>query len=137
MRLRRSLSGPGPSRIITYPDGYLIHVQEGELDVDRFSSSFAVAGEAARAGSWLEAAAQLRTALSLWRGRPLSGVPSETLALLAVPRLTEMCLQALEARIEAGLHLGRSAAVIVELRQLVAEHPLRCAGQRARRRTWG
>ena len=125
MRLRRSLTGPGPSRIVTYPDGYLIRVGEGELDVDRLVSSLAVAQEAARAGSWAEAAAQLRTALSQWRGRPLSGVSSDALALLAVPRLTEMCLQALEARIEADLHLGRQTAVIVELRQLIAEHPLR------------
>jgi len=41
----------------------------------------------------------------------VSGISSDALALQALPRLTEMRLQALEARIEADLHLGRHAAV--------------------------
>ena len=125
MRLRRSLGeGAGVSRITTQPEGYLVSVEAGELDVERFESSLAAAREAARAGLWAATAAQLRTALSLWRGQPLSGVPSDTLALREVPRLAEMRLQALEARIDADLHLGRHADVIIELRQLVAAHPL-------------
>src|SRR2546430_13069803 len=36
-----------------------------------------------------------------------------------------MRLQALEARIDADLHVGRHADVIAELRQLAAAHPLR------------
>ena len=41
------------------------------------------------------------------------------------PRLAEMRLQALDARIDADLHLGRQAEVIGELRQLTVAHPLR------------
>jgi DNA-binding SARP family transcriptional activator len=125
MRLRRSLGeDAGVSRITTQPEGYLVSVGAGELDVERFESSLAAAREAARAGVWVAAAAQLRAALSLWRGQPLSGVPSDTLALREVPRLAEMRLQALEARINADLHLGRHTDVIIELRQLTAAHPL-------------
>jgi DNA-binding SARP family transcriptional activator/Tfp pilus assembly protein PilF len=125
MRLRRSLADDGHSRIATEPDGYLIHVGDGELDVDRFESSLAAAREAMRAGSWADAADRLRAALSLWRGEPLRGVASDLLALREAPRLAEMRLQALEARIEADLHLGRHAEAIVELRKLAAAHPLR------------
>jgi DNA-binding SARP family transcriptional activator/Tfp pilus assembly protein PilF len=125
MRLRKSLADTDHSRISTQPDGYLISVGTGELDVDRFESSLAAAREAMDAGSWADAAALLRTASSLWRGQPLSGVRSDTLVLREVPRLAEMRLRALEARIDADLHLGRHADVIAELRQLAAAHPLR------------
>src|SRR5438876_2953786 len=46
MRLRKSLADTGRSRISTQPDGYLISVGTGELDVDRFESSLAAAREA-------------------------------------------------------------------------------------------
>src|SRR5207248_7404976 len=122
---RKSLAATGGSRISTQPDGYLISVVTSELDVDRFESSVAAAKAAISAGSWADAADLLRAALSLWRGQPLSGVPSDTLVRLEVPRLAEMRLQALEARIDADLQVGRHADVIAELRQLAAAHPLR------------
>lgn len=125
MRLRKSLADAGLSRIRTEPGGYLISVEVGELDVERFESSLSAGRGSGRSGSWAAAAAQLRTALSLWRGQPLSDVPSGVLKLREVPRLAEMRWQALEARIDADLHLGNHAEVIVELRQLVAAEPLR------------
>jgi DNA-binding SARP family transcriptional activator len=125
MRLRKSLAVTGDARIGTRPGGYQISLESGELDLHRFESSLSAAREAARAGSWAAAAERYRAALSLWRGQPLSGVPSDTLALREVPRLAEMRLQALEARIDADLHLGRHAETVSELRQLAAAHPLR------------
>ena len=65
-----------------------------------------------------------RAALALWRGEPLADVESEVLAAREVPRLAELRLQALEARIDADLHLGRPGEVIAELRHLV--RPSRC-----------
>jgi DNA-binding SARP family transcriptional activator/tetratricopeptide (TPR) repeat protein len=127
MRLRQSLAlvGPGQSRISTQPDGYLLTVGPGELDVDRFESSLADARQAARLGSWPQAAGLLRSGLALWRGEPLADVPSQFLALREKPRLTEMWLQAVEARVDADLHLGRHHEVVIELKQLAVEHPLR------------
>jgi DNA-binding SARP family transcriptional activator len=124
-RLRSALADGGGSRISTLPHGYLMSVAAGELDASRFEALQDAAREAAREGAWDQAAAQLRAALALWRGEPLADVPSELLALREVPRLTEMRLQAVEARIDADLHLGGHGQVIGELRQLVGVHPLR------------
>lgn len=124
-RLRQALADAGGGRISTLPGGYLIQVDAGELDVSRFEALQESAREAARAGAWDLAAAELRAALSLWRGEPLVNVPSELLSLREVPRLAEARLQAVEARIDAELHLGHHADVIAELRQLAGVHSLR------------
>jgi hypothetical protein len=52
-------------------------------------------------------------------------VESDLLAARAIPRLGELRLQAVEARIDADLHLGRHREVIGELRHLAGAHPLR------------
>ena len=123
-RLRQALAETGP-RIRTLPHGYLITVAPGELDVSRFEALLGRAGKAAEEGAWGRAALQLRAALSLWRGEPLAGVPSQLLARREAPRLAELRLQAVEARIDADLHLGRHAGVIAELGQLAGAYPLR------------
>ena len=125
LRLRRSLGEAGHARIIAEPSGYWIRLGPDELDLDRFDALLSAARQASRAGSAAEAGGLLRDALALWRGQPLAGVPSELLAGREVPRLEEMRLQALEARIDADLRVGRRAEVIVELRQLAAAWPLR------------
>jgi DNA-binding SARP family transcriptional activator/Tfp pilus assembly protein PilF len=120
-RLRKAL----PARIATYPHGYLISVDAGELDVSRFEALLASARAAAGDGRWDSAGAQARAALELWRGEPLADVGSEFLAAREVPRLAELRLQALEARLDADLHLGHHVAAIAELRRLVVAHPPR------------
>lgn len=124
-RLRAMLGDAGHLRIGTVPPGYLIRIEPGELDAERFESLLATGRAAIRAGEWETAARRLREGLALWRGEPLDGVPSPALALTDVPRLTELRMQALEARIDADLHLGRNAEVVPELCKLTAEHPLR------------
>jgi len=124
-RLRQTLADEDRVRISTQPGGYLMRVHASELDVTEFGALLDAARELAAAGFWDQAAARLRTALALWRGEPLADVPSEVLEQREAPRLREMRLQALEARIDADLHLGRHAQVIAELRQLTWVHPLR------------
>lgn len=125
MRLRKSLGMIGRTRISTEPGGYLISVGTGELDLSRFELLLADARTAAQDGEWDRSAVQASAALALWRGEPLADTSSETLVLREVPRLTELRLQAVEARIEAELRLGRHAALIAELRQLTGLHPMR------------
>jgi DNA-binding SARP family transcriptional activator/Flp pilus assembly protein TadD len=123
--LRKTLAFPANARIRTLPGGYLIHVAADELDVARFTVMLSHASAAASRGAWERAAALLGSALELWRGDALADVPSEWLALREVPRLAEMRLQAIEARFEAELQVGRHAGVIADLRQMAAVHPLR------------
>jgi DNA-binding SARP family transcriptional activator/Tfp pilus assembly protein PilF len=124
MRLRKAL-GPAGARITTQPGGYLIRVEPGELDLDRFEELLRQARTAAREGSWPAAAGQAAAALALWRGEPLADVGSDLLATREGPRLAELRLQALETRIDADLQQGRPGEVIGELRQLAADDPLR------------
>jgi len=98
-RLRSTLTDVGEPRIRTLPHGYLITVLDDELDVSRFEGLRAQAAIAVHAGDWNRAAQQLRAARSLWHGEPLADVPSEPLRARAVPRLTELRLQAVESRL--------------------------------------
>jgi DNA-binding SARP family transcriptional activator/tetratricopeptide (TPR) repeat protein len=123
-RLRKALGDGGPP-IVTGPGGYQMEAGPDHLDVTRFEAAVTAGRAAARAGAWGPAADGLRAGLALWRGDPLTGVPSELLAAREVPRLAELRLQALEARMEADLHLGRPGEVIAELRVLTAAEPLR------------
>jgi DNA-binding SARP family transcriptional activator len=124
-RLRRVLGAQGYERIVTRPAGYLVAAGAGELDVTRFAELAGAGRAAARAGLWEVAAGQLSAALGLWRGQPLADVPSQVLAAVEVPRLAEMRLAAVEARIDADLHLGRHREVIAELAALAGAEPLR------------
>jgi DNA-binding SARP family transcriptional activator/Tfp pilus assembly protein PilF len=124
-RLRKTLADSQEPRVRTLPGGYLIEVASDELDVTRFEEMREQARKAADQQAWDSASEQLRAALSLWRGEPLADVPSEVLALRESPRLTEMWIQTLEARVDADLHLGRHRECILELRKLTALNPLR------------
>ncbi|HET8742439.1 MAG TPA: BTAD domain-containing putative transcriptional regulator [Gaiella sp.] len=106
--LRKAL---GRDRIVTQPPGYLVRVEEGELDVDRFA-------RLVEAGSFAEA-------LTLWRGPALADLASEDFARADAARLDEARLSAQEARIAAELDAGRHDALAGELEALVAAHPHR------------
>jgi DNA-binding SARP family transcriptional activator len=116
LRLRRELG----DRLVTRPPGYLLRVERGELDLDRFRSLV----DQARAGEPREAATLLHEALALWRGDPLADLAGEP-AGAAAAHLAELRLEALESRIDADLALGRHAILVPELEALVGEHPFR------------
>jgi DNA-binding SARP family transcriptional activator/Tfp pilus assembly protein PilF len=123
-RLRRALGPAGP-RLLTRAPGYVIELDERELDLTEFHALSRAGGDAARYGRWDAAREILDRALGLWRGEPLSDIPSETLRGRELPRIEEARLQALEWRIEADLRLGREDQVVQELGELTVRHPLR------------
>ena len=124
-RLRHALGPETGGRITASDPGYLIFVQEPELDILRFETACRCAAAARQAGRWPEVSAAAARALELWRGTPLLDVPSQVLRDQFVPRLEQMRLQALEDRIEADLRLGHHDRLIPELRELTARHPVR------------
>jgi len=126
-RLRKVLAvgGSGPPRVVARPPGYLLRVQDGELDLQVFEQRVAAGRRALEQGDPRAAAALLVAAQALWRGRPLADLEFESFARFEIQRLEADRLVAVEEWIEAELALGHHAAVCPELGQLVAEHPLR------------
>jgi YVTN family beta-propeller protein len=126
-RLRKALVSPGGGgpRLVARSPGYVLRVEPGELDLDAFERLLAEGREARESGEPRRAAAALREADSLWRGRPLADLEFEPFARLEVERLAELRLAAIEERIEAELELGRHAALVPELEMLAADNPLR------------
>jgi DNA-binding SARP family transcriptional activator len=121
-RLRRALE---ESAIETRPLGYLLRVEQGALDSDRFEELLDRGRTRLEEGAALEAAVTLREALGLWRGPPLADFAYEPFARNEIGRLADLRLVALEQRLEADLALGRHAEVVPELEAFVREHPLR------------
>src|ERR1035441_7257678 len=91
-RLRQALGPQAGARIKACDPGYLISVQEPELDVLRFEAACADAGAARRAARWPEASAAAARAVELWRGTPLLDVPSQVLCDRFVPGLEQLRL---------------------------------------------
>ena len=106
--LRKAL---GRDRIVTQAPGYLVRVEDGELDTGRFELLVA-------AGSFAEA-------LALWRGPALADLSSEEFAQADAARLEEARLAAEESRIAASLDAGRHDALVGEVDALVTAHPHR------------
>jgi DNA-binding SARP family transcriptional activator len=122
-QLRKALAPAQP--IVTRAPGYLLELQEEELDLNRFERLLEEARRALSEQDPATATAQLRTALALWRGPALGDLAEEPFAHSEAPRLEELRLAAVEERIEAELVLGRNAALVGELESYVAQQPFR------------
>jgi class 3 adenylate cyclase/DNA-binding SARP family transcriptional activator len=101
----------GKERVATRERGYLLRVEEDELDLDRFRS--------------LRDLGRLREALALWRGPPLCDFAALPFAQSDLARLEDERLACLEERIDQDLRAGRHAELTGELEGLVKAHPLR------------
>ncbi|MEU0549573.1 BTAD domain-containing putative transcriptional regulator [Micromonospora sp. NPDC005979] len=105
-----------------HPAGYRLAVDREDVDAYQFERLAEAGRRALAGGDWARAAAELRTALELWRGPALADVPG---APAQAARLDELRLAAIEDRVDADLALGASAALVAELREFVVAHPLR------------
>jgi DNA-binding SARP family transcriptional activator len=122
-RLRKALDDP--SVIQTREHGYVLSIDPEALDANRFERLVGEAGHALAAGRPDAALSASTSALSLWRGAPLSDLAHEPFAQPEIGRLEDLRLAALEQLIEAKLALGRHAEVVGRLEALIAEHPYR------------
>jgi DNA-binding SARP family transcriptional activator len=111
----------GSERLVTKTPGYVLLVDDEELDATRVDRLVA----RARSADPEKALTLLSEAESLWRGPPLADVAYESFAQPAVARLEELRTSVREDRIDAALAIGRDSQVIAELEGLVAEQPLR------------
>lgn len=124
--LLRKLFGDSaqPGAIKTYPPGYLLEIPALDLDSEQFSALVATARTHVTDGQIEQAATALRTALALWRGRALDGIPSE-LVQRGAAVLDSARLAAIEERMRLELEMGRHQDICGDLMVLADEHPLR------------
>ena len=120
--LRKAL---GKEAIETRGAGYVLRVERGALDLQRFEELAHDGSRALEGGDPTNASSSLGEALSLWRGSALADLRDEPMLDPVAGRLEELRMLALERRVEADIALGRHADVVGELEELIAEHPLR------------
>ncbi|MCB1041083.1 MAG: AAA family ATPase, partial [Acidimicrobiales bacterium] len=116
--------------VATRSPGYLLDVGHDDTDLGRFEALTETARSHRDAGRGPDAVRAFRSALSLWRGTPLSDVATHPFAASAVALLEEARTQVVEECLALELELGRHGAVVGELEALVRGHPLR-------ERLWG
>jgi predicted ATPase/DNA-binding SARP family transcriptional activator len=122
-RLRRRV---GDGAFVRHgPGGYALEIDPAAIDSRRFEGLLGNARQALARDDSERAAADLRAALTLWRGDALAEHRLDEFAQREIARLEELRVEALEERIAADLACGRDADVVGELGALVGEHPLR------------
>ncbi|GII90106.1 BTAD domain-containing putative transcriptional regulator [Sinosporangium siamense] len=123
-RLRRSLEPDRAPReeagvLVSAPPGYALKASAEQVDAWRFEELVKTGGGPADVWAGMEGA------LALWRGPALAEFADSPWASTEAARLAELRLTAIERRADAGLSLGRAAALVADLEAHAAAQPLR------------
>jgi DNA-binding SARP family transcriptional activator/pimeloyl-ACP methyl ester carboxylesterase len=122
--------GVSPSPLEARPSGYVLKLDPGQLDTERFES-LAATGRAELASNQAQRAAEvLEAALAVWRGPALADVAGDRLTGGEVARLSEARRATEEDRLDAELAAGRSARAAAMAEALAGAEPFR-------ERRWG
>jgi DNA-binding SARP family transcriptional activator len=124
LRKLLSASQPAAGPIVTRSPGYLLQVEEGQIDWQEFRSLAERAREYRRGGALVEAVHCFEQALKMWRGAPPSELGEGPIVTGFLTWLQEFRLECLEEYVEVNLELGTHRAVVSLLFNLVAEYPL-------------
>jgi DNA-binding SARP family transcriptional activator len=124
-QLRKALAPAGNGILVTFAPGYVLRVDPGELDAERFERLVGEGRRVLASGDAATASEILNQALALWRGPALADLSYEPFAQGAIARLEDARLACLEQRIEADLALQRHAELVGEVEALVDAHPFR------------
>lgn len=115
---------PERTLLVTRAPGYVIQVEDDEVDVKIFENLIARGQKALQDDEPERALGLLRRALALWRGPALSNIPAGDVLTGRIVHLEELRIRGLQLRIEAEIRLGRQRDAIPELSELVNEYPL-------------
>ena len=108
--LRRRLADIAPEiTLSTGPAGYVLVLEPGQVDVERFEQLVGLAQEALGLDRPQRAASHVREALGLWRGGPYPELEEVDDAAVEAARLEEVRLGALEVLAAAELAAGQSS----------------------------
>ncbi|PZG37502.1 hypothetical protein C1I98_25285 [Spongiactinospora gelatinilytica] len=130
LQCRRALGDREGKVIATCAGGYELRCPPESIDGVQFETQITEGLAALDRGEAEEAERRLSAALSLWDGEPfMDAAPTPSLTAMT-HRFTELRQLAAEGHVEARLLLGRHTDIVVELRTLLAQHPLR-------ERLWG
>ncbi|WP_063762250.1 AfsR/SARP family transcriptional regulator [Streptomyces sp. NRRL F-5123] len=119
-RLRKAL---GSQTLVTDSGGYAIRIPVEALDSTMVEQLVGEA-EKIRQADPAQARELLVSALGMWSGEPLAGLPGPY-AETQRSRLAEWHLGLIEVRLELDLELGAHAEAVSELTAVTVEHPLR------------
>jgi DNA-binding SARP family transcriptional activator/tetratricopeptide (TPR) repeat protein len=121
-RLRRRLGND--AALLRDPVGYRLVVDADAVDFRRFEMLADQGRTLLREGRVADARRVLADGLALWRGPAFAEFGDVEIVATLARGLDELRLGAIDDRVAADLALGRHAAVIGEVTQLVAQHPL-------------
>ncbi len=124
-QLRKQLDPERRGLLPGGPAGYTARVDPESVDARRFERLLDEGRLALAEEDASRAAERLREAIALWRGEALTDFAYAPFAQEEIARLTELRAQAVEARIDADLALGRHSELVGELEGLVVAHPWR------------
>ncbi|WP_322887989.1 AfsR/SARP family transcriptional regulator [Wenjunlia vitaminophila] len=114
----------GPGVLVPESGGYALRLPPGRVDLQVCERLAADAARARAAGEPALARRLLTSALDLWDGEALLGVPGRY-AQAQRARLSEWRLTLLEQRLELDLALGGHREAVAEITALTARFPLR------------
>ncbi len=124
--LRKALEPlAGDRLIVTRPPGYELEVDPDAVDAGQFERLIEDGTRRIEAGARDEGAANVRAALDLWRGPPLSDFTYDEFAQPQIRRLHDLHLDGIEALASAELASGRAVDVISLLDGAIREDPMR------------
>ncbi|MFG2039038.1 BTAD domain-containing putative transcriptional regulator [Dactylosporangium sp. NPDC048998] len=123
-RLRRLLRRAGlpEDLVVTEPAGYRIKVGPEDLDAALFAARVERGRAAAADGDLAGGRDELRAALSLWRGRPLTDVDSDVVRVAAA-HLDEQWTAAMAFCLDLELRLDLAEEILAEVADLVERFP--------------
>jgi DNA-binding SARP family transcriptional activator len=119
-RLRKAL---GSQALVTDSGGYALRLDDDMLDA-RVAEQLAAEADKIRASDPAGARERLASAVALWVGEPLAGLPGP-FAEAQRDRLTQWRAALIESLLELDLELGAHAEAVSKLTAASAEHPLR------------
>ncbi|WP_432834046.1 BTAD domain-containing putative transcriptional regulator [Dactylosporangium sp. CA-092794] len=123
-RLRQLLrrAGLAEDLVVTEPAGYRIKVGPEDLDAALFAARVERGRAAAAEGDLAGGRDELRAALALWRGRPLTDVDSDVVRAAAA-HLDEQWTAAMAFCLDLELQLDLAEEILAEAADLVERYP--------------
>ncbi|MEV6929452.1 BTAD domain-containing putative transcriptional regulator [Dactylosporangium sp. NPDC051485] len=123
-RLRQLLRKAGlpEDLVVTEPAGYRIKVGPDDLDAALFAARVERGRAAAADGDLPRGRDELRAALALWRGRPLTDVDSDVVRAAAA-HLEEQWTAAMAFCLDVELRLDLAEEILAEVADLVERYP--------------